>query len=255
MDGIILAGGRPEPEDPLYPYTGGTAKALLEVGSRTMIERVAGALQSAPSVQDLLIVGLDESETAGLFFARPVHFLPDQGGMVANARAGIEWTQANRPAATELLLSTADIPLLTGAIVEWLIGVCRPFDALAYYTMVRRETMGVRFPNSRRTFIRLKDVAVAGGDLHIVQTRILSTDDALWEALTNARKHAWKLARLVGPGMLLRLLTRQLTVSAIEETASRIFEAPIRIVISPHPELAMDVDRPHQLEILRLAAA
>lgn len=219
-----------------------------------MLERVADALHNAPSVQDLVVVGLDETETASLSLARPVHFLPDQGGMVANARSGIEWAQASRPEATEVLLSTADIPLLTSALVEWLIGVCRPFDCLAHYTMVRRETMEIRFPNSRRTFVPLKGLAVAGGDLHIVQTRILSTDDALWEALTNARKHAWKLARLVGPGTLLRLLTRQLTVTAIEETASRIFDAPICIVLSPHPELAMDVDRPHQLEILRAAA-
>ena len=218
-----------------------------------MIERVAAALQGAPSVQDLVVVGLGETETAGLSFARPVHFLPDQGGMVANARAGIDWVQAARPEATKALLSTADIPLLSSAIVEWLIAVCRPFDALAYYTVVRRETMELRFPHSRRTFVPLKGIQIAGGDLHIVQTRILSTDDALWEALTNARKHAWQLARLVGPGMLLRLLTRQLTLSAIEETAGRIFDAPIRIVLSPHPELAMDADRPHQLEILRAA--
>lgn len=255
MECIILAGGRPEPDDALYPYTGDRAKALLKVGERTMLERVAAAFQGAPSIHDLLIVGLSETETAGLSFARPVHFLPDQGGMVANARTGLEWLKTRRPQTTEALLSTADIPLLSSAIVEWLVGVCRPFDCLAYYTVIRRETMELRFPDSRRTFVRLKGMQIAGGDLHIVQTRILSTDEALWEALTNARKHAWKLARLVGPGMLLRLLARQLTVDAIEKTAGRIFDAPIRIVISPHPELAMDVDRPHQLEILRAAAA
>ncbi len=254
MDCVIIAGGRPEPDDPLYDYTGGRAKALLKVGELTMLERVAAAVQHAPSVQEVVVVGLDGTETAGLSFARPVYFLPDQGGMVANARAGIEWLQAQRPRATEALLSTADTPLLSSAIVEWLVEACRPFDRLAYYTVVRRETMELRFPDSRRTFVRLKGMQIAGGDLHIVQTRILSTDDELWEALTNARKHAWKLARLVGPGMLLRLLTRQLTLDAIERTAGRIFGAPIRVVVSPHPELAMDVDRPNQLAIMRTTA-
>jgi len=254
VDSVILAGGRPQPGDPLYAYTGGQAKALLKVGRHTMLERVADALQRAPSVQAVVVVGLDEVETAGLTFARPVHFLPDQGGMVANARAGIHWLHAQRPAATEVLLSTADIPLLSTSVVEWLVNACRPFDCLAYYTVVRRETMEIRFPGSRRTFVRLREMQIAGGDLHIVQTRILATDDELWEALTNARKHAWKLARLVGPGMLLRLVARRLTVDAIERAAGRIFDAPIRLVISPHPELAMDVDRPHQLEIMRATA-
>jgi len=171
--------------------------------------------------------------------------------MVANARTGIKWLQTQRPQVTEVLLSTADTPLLSSSIVEWLVEACRPFDHLAYYTVVRRETMELRFPDSQRTFVRLKGMQIAGGDLHIVQTRILSTDDEIWEALTNARKHAWKLARLVGPGMLLRLLSQRLTVDAIEETAGRIFGAPIQVVIAPHPELAMDVDRAHQLEIMR----
>lgn len=254
MDCVIIAGGRPEPDDPLYAYTGGKAKALLKVGELTMLERVASAIQRASSVQEIVVVGLDGKVTAALSFARPVYFLPDQGGMVANARAGIEWLQAQRPGATEVLLSTADIPLLSSSIVEWLVDVCRPYNHLAYYTVVRRETMEIRFPDSRRTFARLKEMQVAGGDLHVVQTRILSTDDEVWEALTNARKHAWKLARLVGPGTLLRLLARQLTVDAVERAAGRIFGAPVRLVISPHPELAMDVDRPHQLEIMRATA-
>lgn len=255
VHGVIVAGGRPDSDDPLYPYTDGKAKALLRVGGRTMLERVAAALQGAPSVGDVVVVGLHEEETAGLSFARPLHVLPDQGGMVANARAGIQYLQAQRPEATEVLLSTADTPLLSPPVVQWLVEICRPFDHLAYYTVVRRETMELRFPDSRRTFVRLQGMQIAGGDLHLVQTRILDSDDELWEALTNARKHAWKLARLVGPVMLLRLLTRTLTVDAIERTAGRVFGAPIRIVITPHPEIAMDVDRPHQLEIMRAAAA
>jgi nitrite reductase/ring-hydroxylating ferredoxin subunit len=37
MDAIVLAGGIPLPEDPLYPYTQGHSKALVDIAGKPMV--------------------------------------------------------------------------------------------------------------------------------------------------------------------------------------------------------------------------
>lgn len=255
MNCIVVAGGRPGAEDPLYPLTQGKPKALLTLGEQPMLAYVLRALSDSRYVERLIVVGIEatEGEATLRYLSSPeqVHFLPDQGGIVNNARYGLEWLEANRLGTRELLVSTADIPLLTGGIVDAFVDQCRPFDQFAYYNVVTRETMEARFPHSNRTFVRLQEVQVAGGDLILAQTRLMYTNMQLWEALANARKHAWQLARIVGPRTLLKLLLRRLALAEVEQLASRMFAVPIRIVTSPYPELAMDADKPDQVALLR----
>jgi hypothetical protein len=111
--------------------------------------------------------------------------------------------------------------------------------------------MEARFPDSKRTYVKLKGVEIAGGDIAIAQADLADTHEELWRALTNARKHAWKLARVIGFRLLLKFLFRQLSINDIEETAARIIDRPAEIVLDAPAEMAMDVDRPQQLELLR----
>lgn len=255
MDCVVIAGGRPDPDDPLFTYTEGKPKALLSLNGQPMLAHVLQALNDACQVDTIVVVGMIEEEGAAairhLPASQPVIFLADQGSIVANARRGLEWLEANRPGNSELLLSTADIPLLTGEIVDAFVEQCRPFDRLAYYNMVTKETMEARFPHSNRTFVRLREAEVAGGDLFLAQSDILYTNQALWEALTNARKHAWQLARIVGFRTLFKLLLHRLSLAEVEQLATQLLGAPIRILTSPYPELAMDADKPEQVDLLR----
>jgi molybdopterin-guanine dinucleotide biosynthesis protein A len=251
MDCVITAGGRPGPDDPLYPYTQGQPKALLDMGGRTMLERVVDGLQASRYVEDIVVVGLDEAEMQKLHFSRPVHSLPNQGSLVQNALAGVHWAQKNRPGATELLLASADIPLITGPLVDSLIDSCRPFDCVLYYLMSSQETMEKRFPGSKRTFVPLTDGRVAGGDIFLIQPRIADGHRELWDAMTNARKHAWKLARIVGLGTLLKYLFRRLSITDLEAIGLRLLSEPVKVVMTPYAELVMDADKPYQVDLLR----
>jgi molybdopterin-guanine dinucleotide biosynthesis protein A len=249
MHCIITAGGRVEPDDPLYVYTQDRPKALLDMSGRTMLERVVDALQSAHYVEDIVVVGLGSD--MGMHFQRPVYHLPDHGGMVSNVLAGIRWMEENRPGAERLLACSADIPLLTGAIIDDFIERCRPWDKAIYYNFVTREVMENRFPGSRRTFVKLKGLEIAGGDVMIGHVTLGHGNRELWEALTGARKHAWRLARVVGLRMLLKFLFRQVSIQDIEETIGRLVNRPASVILNPHAEIAMDVDKPYQVELAR----
>ncbi len=47
MDAIVIAGGIPEPGEPLYPYTQGKPKATLEISGKPMAQWVLDALNGA----------------------------------------------------------------------------------------------------------------------------------------------------------------------------------------------------------------
>ncbi len=250
MDCIIAAGGNPQPDDPLFVYTKGAPKALIDMNGRTMLERVVDALQMANHVDRIVIIGLgsDMDQT----FQRPVdQHLPNQGSMVANIMAGINWLRQVDATPRPVLFCSADIPTITGGIVDAHVESCMPLDRAIYYTFVTRQILEQRFPHSNRTYVKLKGTEIAGGDLAIAQMDLADSNPELWEALTNARKHAWKLARIVGIGTLLRYLFRQLSMGEIEAKAASILGQPVQVVLSPFAELAMDADKPAQVELLR----
>jgi NDP-sugar pyrophosphorylase family protein len=58
MDAILTAGGIPLPEDPLYTYTNGDSKALVDVAGKPMIQWVLDALSDAKLVDNVIIIGL-----------------------------------------------------------------------------------------------------------------------------------------------------------------------------------------------------
>ncbi len=253
MDCIIIAGGLATPEEPMYAITAGKPKALLPMGSRTMLERVVDAVQGSQYVDNVVVVGLGSD--MGMSFQRPVHHLPDQGSLVSNIVAGVNWVREHQPDVKAVLGTSADIPLLTSSMVDTLVEMCQPLDASVYYTYVTRETMEKRFPHSNRTFVKLKGIEIAGGDLGIMNPAVIDHNEELFTALSNARKHAWQIARVVGIGLLLKFLFRRLGPKEIEAEGLRVLGMPLKTINLPYAEMAMDADKPHQVEMLQAEIA
>ena len=249
MHCLITAGGVAPPADPIYVLTQGKPKALLAMNGRTMLERVVDALQGAHSIQEIVVVGLGSD--MGMTFARPVAHLPDTGSLAGNILAGSQWLSEQYPTESAFVFCSADIPTITPAIVDEFVESCRPFTHDGYYTFVTREVMEARFPRSQRTFTKLKDVEIAGGDLHLTHFEVIRRNEDVLQAATNARKHAWKIAKIVGWKLIAKLLLRQLSFHEMQAEASRIVGGHVACVLSPHAELGMDADKPEQVELLR----
>lgn len=248
MDAFVTAGGIPEPDEPLHAEAGGQPKALIDVAGRPMIQWVLDALGGASQVGQIVLVGL--APDSGLTCARPLHFLPNQGGMLANIQAGMARLRELNPHAEHALAVSTDIPAITPAMVDWLIDHVRQSDHDLYYCVIERQTMERRFPESRRSFVRFRDVEVCGGDMNAVRLS-LAADAALWNRLVAARKHALRQAAMVGWDLVLLMLLRRLTLAQAEQRICQRLGLRGRIVPCPHAEIGMDVDKPHQLELLR----
>ncbi len=252
MDAVILAGGGVEPQDPLYAYTQGQPKALLDIAGKPMLQWVLDALEAAPSIERLVVVGLDS--LAGFQVTKLARALPGQGGLLTNILAGLREVQRINPGAEYTLLVSGDIPGITAEMVEWVIEhalVGEPFD-LAYLA-VPREVMERRFPESHRTYLRLKDIEVCGGDMQVVRTSLAETHTEIWDRLIAARKNPLKQAQMLGWDLVLKLLLRRLTVNEAVQLATRRLGVRGKLLLSPYAELGMDVDKPHQVELMRQA--
>ena len=57
MDAIVIAGGIPQPQDPLYTYSQGDSKALIDIAGKPMIQWVLDALSGARQVDNVILVG------------------------------------------------------------------------------------------------------------------------------------------------------------------------------------------------------
>jgi GTP:adenosylcobinamide-phosphate guanylyltransferase len=253
MDAIVIAGGIPKPEDPLYEYTQGGPKALLDVAGKPMIQWVLDAVSGSETVEQVVLISL--SEEMGLECSKPVTYLPDQGGLLENVRGGIEKTVEINPQAKHVLTISSDIPTIKPEMIDWVVNENAGTDFDLYYTVIPRDVMEKRFPESKRSYTRLKDAELCGGDLNMIRSSTVYANVELWDRIVAARKSVFKQAALLGYGNLLLFLSRQLTLLGAIERVTKKMDITGKAVISPYAELGMDVDKPHQLEIVRVDLA
>jgi GTP:adenosylcobinamide-phosphate guanylyltransferase len=250
MDAIVTAGGIPLPEEPLYPATQGHPKAMVDIAGKPMIQWVLDALSEARTVDNVVIVGL--SEKVMLHCSKTMHFVPNQGRMVENLQAGARKALEINPKARQVLLVSSDIPTITGEMVDWVANNAMQTDEDIYYQIIQREVMEKRFPGSKRTYTHLKEMEICGGDLNVARLKFLTTDETgIWERITDARKSPLKQAALVGFDTAFLLMLGQLTLSRAVGTVMKRLHVTGRAVICPYAEVGMDVDKLHQLELVR----
>lgn len=249
MDAVVIAGGIPQPGEPLYPLTIGKPKALLEIGGKPLAQWVLDALGGAKLVDHVVLVGL--SAETGLACSKPLAFLPNQGGMIANILVGIREVLQFNPEAKQVLVVTSDIPAITSSLVDWEVETAQEADVDLCLTLIKRQVMEARYPGSRRTYVRFKGIDVCVGDVNVLHSSAVSANMEIWNKLIASRKNPFRLAAILGLDTLLLLLLRAITLEdAVKRVTSRL-NITGKVNICPYAEVGMDVDKPGQLELLR----
>jgi hypothetical protein len=77
VDAVILAGGVPDPNYPLYVETVGSHKALPDIGGRAILQWVLVAVAASEKVCRIIVIGLPEGYAC--IHARDITRIPDQG--------------------------------------------------------------------------------------------------------------------------------------------------------------------------------
>jgi hypothetical protein len=181
-----------------------------------------------------------------------MYFVPNQGKMVENMQAGARKVLEINPRAEYALLVSSDIPAITARMVDWVVNTSMQTKLDIYYNVIQRAVMEKRFPGSKRTYTKLKDMEVCGGDMNVARLSLLTTDETkIWDKITAARKSPLKQAALIGFDTAFLLLTGRLSLEKAIDNITRRLNLTGKALICPYAEVGMDVDKPHQLEIMR----
>jgi len=249
MDAIIIAGGIPQPQDPLYSYSHGDSKALIDIAGKPMVQWVLDALGDAKSVGNVIVVGL--SAKSGLTCKKPMHFVSNKGRMLSNIVSGVDKALELNKKTQYVLIVSSDIPTLKPEMVDWLVETCMETKDELYYGVCPRDVMESRFPDSKRTYTHLKGMDVCGADINITHVRMATEHLDMWESLIGSRKSPLRQASMIGLDTFFQVLTRTISLEDLVTKVCNRLGIQGRAIVWPYAEPCMDVDKPHQLELLR----
>jgi hypothetical protein len=172
--------------------------------------------------------------------------------MVNNIRGGAKaLLELGRDPQNRMLLISADVPAVTTEMYEWMVRTVQATDFDVVYSVADRSVMETHFPGSKRTYINLKGLHVCGGDVNAVRIGTAVGPMPFFDALSKHRKNPVQQASMVGFGLLLLLISGSLSLEEAEKRICKKLGITGKALLNPYPEVAMDVDKPFQLEIMR----
>jgi GTP:adenosylcobinamide-phosphate guanylyltransferase len=238
---LVLAGSRGG-ADPVADYAGVPAKALIEIGGKTMLARVVQALRTAGATR--IGVSVSDPMVAAHAATLGVEVLPAEAGPSASARSGLA------ALGTPLLVTTADHALLEP---EWITHFLAATPAGADVTalLARRDTIEAAVPETQRTYLRFADGGWSGCNLFYLATPKANAALDLWSQVEADRKRPWRIVRRLGTGTLLRYLVGRLTLDQALVRLGAAAGISARAVASPFGLAAVDVDKPADLDLVR----
>jgi len=217
-------------------------KAIIPVLGTPMIARVLEALRAAKALGPIAI-SIENAEVLAGIDLTGVTILPTGNGPAASV--GIALEQLGTP----LLVTTADNALLRPEwIAEFLRRVQPKCDIAAAVAM--RSSIERDVPGTQRTYLPFVDGAFSGCNLFLFRTERARAVATLWQRLEHERKRPLHMARLLGPGILLRFLLRRLTRPALYRRIKALTGATARLISMPDGRASVDVDKPADLALV-----
>jgi GTP:adenosylcobinamide-phosphate guanylyltransferase len=240
---LLLAGSRPG-IDSLAASRGGRLKALLPVSGRPMVARVAETLLACPDIERVRVLTQDVDAIAAVLPADERIGFAVSGSGISNSIAAI----AGGPDAPwPLFVTTADHVLLRPETISAFLSAVAGVDVAV--GVVERKVVESRFPNTRRTWLRFRGGEWTGANLFAFNGAAAREALAIWSEIEADRKKGWKLILRFGPLLLLRALTRTITLESALDKAGRKLGVRVKPVPLTDPLAAVDVDKLSDLEL------
>ena len=231
---LVLAAGR-GPDDPMAKAYGVARKCLLAVGGVPMLERVIATLRGRASISRIAVSIEDEAVLEGR-----ADFAPSQTSAASSALHAIR----NGIVTLPLLITTADHPLLTGAMVDHFLAAASAADCDLAVGLASAETILAGYPDAKRTYLTFGPDRVSGCNLFAVKNERALKALERWQYLDTVRKKPWRLVSGFGPVALLRYLSGTLDLEKAFAIASIKLGLVAKPVLMPFAEAAIDVDKP-----------
>lgn len=254
MPALVLAGTRPG-GDPLARQEGVSHKALIEIGGRSMLERVVGALAASPSV-GCIEVAIEQPEVlpalpglrAPLCQVAVTSAMPDASGPSGTVAAALERHE------TPLLVTTADNALLRAQWIDEFVAAVPPTADLAA-ALAPRDAVEAAAPDTKRTWLRFSDGHFSGCNLFLLARPAAAGAIAFWRELESHRKQPLRMIARLGWTFALRYRLGLLSSAAVAERLSTLSGSRVAFVMLRDGRAAIDVDKHEDLVLVRQLAS
>ncbi|MDW7729377.1 MAG: nucleotidyltransferase family protein [Bacillota bacterium] len=245
LSAVVLAGtGKAEP---LTEQEKVSNKAFITINEKPLIAYILEALEGSSLIENVAVVGpekgLEEIRRGGHHF----ELVPEQGTMLDNMAAGFNVVDKDRLC----LVVTGDIPLITSEVIDQFIEQCQPQDYDLYYPVLTRDTCLKRFPDTERTYVRLKEGYLTGGNIALINPAWFIGSRSRLEMFISYRKKPLKLLRIFPPLFILKYFMKTLSVTDLEKFLSHLLHFKAKAVYSQSAEIGIDVDKISDLELVR----
>lgn len=223
LNALILAGGDDRP--------------FFLIDGRPMVSYVLDALYGSNYIGSIAIAG-DIARLKASLGCNIDYYIEGGSNLFESVKGGImPFTKDNH-----ILIITSDIPMIMPHMIDEFIEECQLEYADFYYPIVEKSINEIKFPNCRRTYVKLKEGWYTGGNLVCIAPGILDRCQSFIYDLTDNRKEPWKIGMMLGFRILSLFMMGKLTIPIIESRIQEILNVVVKAIIMDHGEIANDVD-------------
>ncbi len=240
VDAVILAGGDGEVIDPTQRF-----KGLVPIAGRPLVEWVVDAFREAHRIGEIAVV-IPTAENLGGWVDRVDKLVVSNREFMDNAIAGAAAFRADRP----VVIATGDIPLLTGPAIDAFVEAGLATGAEFVYPLVPQSVIEKAYPGAQRTYFKLKSGRYTGGNAMIVDPKLLPGARELGQRLFDERKNPVATVRTAGLGFMVKFVLGRLEPEDLVDKIRELLGGTGAAVVLEDPSIAMDVDKPVDLEMV-----
>lgn len=257
---IILAGS-PTKRDKLMVHANVDYKAEIMINGKSMITRILEAIRDSDSYSYIIISGLPQDRVVvpdGIPVDKIEFFLSEGEQMdkiidaanflLEKGKNESEIFPSNTYHAVNL---SGDIPGLSGEIINRFISSCGDRKADFNHTAVEKSVMDKTFPGNGRSFTKIEKKYFCSGDLNMTNLEKAESLRPIMSKISRNRKSFVKSLFKASPWTFTKFAMKRVKIKDAEKLMTKIFKMPCKLVISPDPEVAFDVDKPFQLDIIK----
>lgn len=246
VEAVLLAGGRNKGK--LAVVTPEAWEAMIDINGRPMAAYVVKGMLDSSRVSRVVISGPEELRASLADFGDKVELVKPGKNLLESLMNAIEGTNGRK-----VLIASADIPLIDGEAVRDLVERCEADDAEIHYALVFKEDYDKTYPSGKRTYLRLSDGVLTGANMFMASKDVLLARKKVISEMYARRKNPLSMAAAlgIGPVMIVKFIAGAISIDDIVKVARKSFKLEGRGVRTPYASIAMDVDKPSDLELAR----
>lgn len=239
---LLLAGRRPG-LDPIAEFFGTDFKVTAPVAGKPMIMHTLSSLESMTNISHIYVLSQepdDLSKTLADYSpGEKVTFLKSESGIANSILTAWKSIGLSVP----FIITTADNCMIRQEHVDDFLSKAKKNKADLSLGLVEKTQLVNRYPESRRTWLKFKDISATGCNLFLAQSEAAENIISYWKSFESRPKKVFKLAWSIGPFIFIKYLLKQMSLKASFEYISKKTKTEVQAVVVNDPDIAIDADK------------